>query len=95
MTIDPNAIDPNAIEFREPPPPLRVKAAGSWKARAAEFTRAIAYRRGEWAVFRTGLNQGLAHAYASDYRKKFPHTEWVARREADGTYSLFARVLYV
>lgn len=87
------SINPDQIEFREPP--MRSQASGTLAQQAAEFVRAIAYRPGEWAVFRTGMVAGNAYATASQYRKRFPHTEWVARRDTDGLFTLFARVLYV
>lgn len=91
---------PASIEFREPPPPQRKPRTPAdpkqpERGKVADFVREIAWRKGEWAVYRSGLNSNSASAYVSIYRKKFPHTEWVARLDHDGLYTVFVRVLHV
>lgn len=84
------------IEFREPPnadrgggrPPI-------WRIYTADFLREIAYRPGEWAVYRTGLSRAYAHSVASLNRRMHPHSEWMVRPADDGTHTVYARVLCV
>jgi hypothetical protein len=61
-------------------------------ATIADFLSKIAHRPGEWAVYRTNLQRGTAHAYASNLRKKFRKSEWLARKDRNGKYTLFVRV---
>ncbi len=84
-TQTPRAGDP--IEFREPPPPTPHPHSGTTKA----FLAAIAHRPGEWAVMRTGMKAGSAHAAASYNRRNWQNAEFVARKDGD-TYSVFARI---
>jgi len=85
-------INPHEIEFRNPPSTTS-RIPGTLAHQAAEFVRVISSRPGEWAVFRTGMVAGNAYATASQYRKRFPETEWIARRDLDDQFSLFVRVL--
>lgn len=86
----------STIEFRDPPPaPKRPDVEITRGGKVADFLREIAFRKGEWAVYRSGLTPNAASSYVSIYRKKFPHSEWVARRDLDGMYTVFVRVLYI
>lgn len=84
------------IVFRDPPPIARQRSSKYGDEAVAEFLRKIAWRKGDWAVFRTGVTKQTAYVYASRYKKAFPHSEWVARKDKTGSkYTLYARVLYV
>lgn len=82
------------IVFRDPPPIKRKrKTTGLDEVQA--FLTKIAWRKGEWAVYASGINKATAYTKASQYRKAFPHSEWTARPGRGTTYTLYARVLYV
>lgn len=94
MTTPPSG--PLNIEFRQPPQTAgRPQDGKTWKDYTAEFVNALAWHRGEWAVFRTGLKPSSAYAHAAMLRKQYPNAEWVARRDVDETHTVFVRVLYV
>lgn len=82
------------IVFRDPPAIKRPRKSQT-DEEVADFLRKIAWRKGDWAVFRTGMNKATAYTKASRYRKQFPHSEWVARPGRGSTYTLYARVLYI
>lgn len=61
----------------------------------ADFLREIAHRSGEWAVWREGLAPTTAYVYANRYRKQHTHAEFAARKQPDGSCTIYARVLHV
>lgn len=82
------------IVFRDPPPIKRGRKSPT-TVDAQDFLRKIAFRKGEWAVYRTGVNKATAYTMTSKLRKEFPHSEWVARPGRGKTYTVYARVLYI
>jgi hypothetical protein len=93
--IDYQTITVEDLVFRNPPE-IRAGHTSTWQYKLEQFVHVLANRSGEWAVFRGDIGSaGSAYAYASTYRRQFPHTEWKAAKEADGSFSLYARVLYV
>lgn len=84
----------DGIEFRDPPP-VPPSAEETHQLPVEDFLRKIAWRPGEWAVFRSGLGPATANIRAATYKKHHPNSEWVVRPDDDGTSTLYARVLYV
>jgi hypothetical protein len=73
------------IEFRQPPGPMN-----GVPFQVAEFVEGLKKRPKEWAVYCTGNIARTGHSKAQQYKKKYPGTEWVCRREKDG-YTVFGR----
>lgn len=73
------------IEFRQLPAPK-----GGIPFQVAKFVEKLKENPGEWAVYCTGNIARTGHSKAQQYKKKYPGTEWRARREKDG-YTVFGR----
>lgn len=83
----------DGIEFRDPPPLPRTPE--ETHDNVQDFLRKIAWRPGDWAVFRSGLGPATANIRAATFKKHYPNSEWVVRPDGDGTCTLYARVLYI
>lgn len=80
------------IQYVTPP---ETRGRPSVESDVADFLREIAWRKGEWAIYREGMRPSTAYVYVSRFHKRFPHAEFTARKQDDGTATLYARVLYV
>lgn len=81
-------INTRNVEFRDPPEQKFTRGA------VQDFINSIAWKRGEWAVYRSNVNRGTAYASVAKYRKRYPHTQWRAVKEGEN-YTIFAKVIYV
>ena len=72
-------------EFRQPPGPKN----GS-PFQVANFGENLKERPNEWAVYCTGNIARTGHSKAQQYKKRYPGTEWIVRRE-EGGYTVFGR----
>ena len=72
-------------EFRQPPGPKNGRPF-----QVANFVEELKKKPNDWAVYCTGNTVRTGHSKAQQYKKKYPGTEWVCRREKDG-YTVFGR----
>ncbi len=77
------------IIFRNPPEANR-------KGRPSQvinFLKAIGERPNDWAVYRESMGRDQAHALASQNRRRHKGSEWTARQNDDGSYTVYVRVI--
>ena len=66
-------------EWREPPAPKN----GS-PGQVARFVEELKANPGEFKVYCTGNSAKTGHSKAQQYKKRYPGTEWIVRREEVG-----------
>lgn len=54
------------------------------------FVAAIKARPNRWAIYTEGASNAVIVSIA---KKKYPDTEWTSRKQADGTYTVYARYI--
>lgn len=77
------------IEKRNPPAP-RTGSPGQ----VARFVDQLKSSPGTFVVYSTNANHRTAHSKAQQYKRRYPGTEWVVRREESG-FTLFGRWILI
>lgn len=73
------------MEWRTPP----VTKNGS-PGQVRKFVEQLKQNPGEWAVYCEDNAAKTGHSKAQQYKKRYPGTEWLVRKEANG-YTVFGR----
>lgn len=73
------------VEWRNPP----ATKNGS-PGQVAKFVDSLKSKPGEYAVYCRGNSAKTGHSKAQQYKKRYPGTEWLVRKEDDG-YTVFGR----
>ena len=73
------------VEWRTPP----VTKNGS-PGQVKNFVDSLKSNPGEFAVYCRGNSAKTGHSKAQQYKKRYPGTEWLVRKEEDG-YTVFGR----
>lgn len=76
-----------STELRNPPTP-RNGAPGQ----VASFVEKLKSHPGQFMVYSTNTNHRTAYSKQQQYKKRYPGTEWIVRREEAG-HTLFGRWL--
>jgi hypothetical protein len=73
------------MEWRNPP----ITKNGS-PGQVKKFVEDLQRNPNEWAVYCTGNSAKTGHSKAQQYKKRYPGTEWLVRKEDNG-YTVFGR----
>jgi hypothetical protein len=74
------------VEWRNPP---KVKNGSPGQVRT--FVETLKANPGVWAVYSPGNSAKTGHSKAQQYKKRYPGTEWLVRKESEEGYTVFGR----
>ena len=58
------------------------------RGKAAVFVEALKTRPSEWALYRENAKNAVL---VTEFKRKYPFTEWTSRKNADGTFRIYGR----
>lgn len=65
------------------------KAKGA-QGKTQRFVAALKKRPNQWAIYKEKCSNGVI---VSSAKKTFPETEWTARKDENGTFTIYARYI--
>ena len=78
------------MKWSTPPPKRTGVGSKNRGGRTMRFVEALKARPNRWAIYTEGVSNAVSVTMG---KKRFPNTEWTSRKQADGTFTVYARYI--